>query len=74
MDPKKIEMVVSGSTSVVVGSCVLMMNTDDAKDLRNGFLGKIISEERIDGLRRFVVRWFTGVVDDGIKPEWVAHV
>jgi hypothetical protein len=74
MDPKKFEAIVTGTREVVVGSVVLMLNTDDADDLRNGFMGKIIGDEYVNGERLFIVRWANGDQDDGIKPGWVAHV
>lgn len=61
---------------VVVGSCVLMLNTDDPEDMRNGFLGKVIGElwDVTTDQHTYTVRWFNGSEDEDIKPGWVAHV
>jgi len=58
----------------VVGSAVLYMNTDNAADPLNGWIGKIVGETRKDGTHLYSVRWYNGLVDHEVIPANVVHV
>lgn len=58
----------------VVGSAVLYMNTDDANDLLNGWVGKIIGETKKGDTHHYSVRWYNGLVDHKVIAAHVVHV
>lgn len=75
MDSKKVEALVSRvGMKPVVGSSIIYLNTDDPENLCQGWLGKVVGEENDNGTIFWTVRWFTGDVENGIKPEHCAHV
>lgn len=58
----------------VVGSCVLYVNTDQPEHPQQGWLGKIIGETYKGVAHHYTVRWYNGLVDHEVTPEFCVHV